>query len=262
MIIASLLLCPVYLRYSAQVRAGLPMHLSIFFVGTLNVVFTVLLVFSLQLLSASVNTLLLYLYPIFTAVLAFFILNEKLTPIKIGALVGALTGVFLIVYAPDAVVNMKGVALVVGAALVNATMMVAIRKSVAGVPPLMLSTGNLTWAGVSMVIIGMFLRIPLVAEMTAPGLVIIFTLAVVPTVLALVFLNFGLNYVEASYSSIIMTIEPLLTAILAVIFLKERLTLFQSLGGLVILGSLLLLTSGERISVRLQPKRMDESKIS
>lgn len=78
--------------------------------------------------------------------------------------------------------------------------------------------------------------------------------------MALVFLNFGLSHTEASYSSIIMTTEPLLTALLAAILLEERLTLFQSFGGVVILGSLLLLTMGEHISVKLQSERMGESK--
>lgn len=247
LLIAAGILAPVYIRYACQTRAGWKTHLALFVIGTVSITQGLLMLFALQLLSASVATLLLYLYPIFTSVLAFFVLKEKLTPVKTVALAVAITGVFFIVYAPGAVMSSKGVALAVCSAMANSVVLVLIRKMVAGIPPLMCSTGMLTWSGAVIAVISLVLRVPLVSVMTVSRLIPVAVLALVATVLAVTLLNYGLSHAQASLTSIIMTIEPLLTAIWAAMLLREHLTLCQLFGGMLVIGSLLLLTVGDRL---------------
>jgi len=66
-------------------------------------------------------------------------------------------------------------------------------------------------------------------------------IAAICTVLPVFALNAGIQKLGATRSAIIATFEPLLTAVLAVIFLGEIMLPIQWLGGLVIIASVILL---------------------
>ena len=167
MLIASLLLAPLYLRFALKFRISWKTHLALFVLGgIINAGVSLILTFALQVLSASITILLLYLYPVFTAVIASLFLKERITFLKVLALTGALAGVVLIVYVPRAVINMKGVFLAIIAAVIYAIMMVAIKKAVTGVPPLVSSAAMLTWGGVTMLVTGAIFQVPVFSVLT------------------------------------------------------------------------------------------------
>jgi len=55
----------------------------------------------------------------------------------------------------------------------------------------------------------------------------------------------SLGYLPASVANLIATLEPVMTAALAYIFLGERMTVVQLFGGLVIVTGVVLLRIGE-----------------
>ena len=72
------------------------------------------------------------------------------------------------------------------------------------------------------------------------GWLVLIVLAFVPTVLGFGLYNTSMNYLPASIVSLLATSEPAMTAVEAYIFLDERMTNVQIIGGLVILSAVLL----------------------
>ncbi|MBI3741008.1 MAG: EamA family transporter, partial [Chloroflexi bacterium] len=65
-------------------------------------------------------------------------------------------------------------------------------------------------------------------------------LALGPTIGALILFNWGLKIVPASNASVVATIEPVMAALLAFLFLGEHLEIWQMIGGgLVIAGAVI-----------------------
>jgi drug/metabolite transporter (DMT)-like permease len=69
----------------------------------------------------------------------------------------------------------------------------------------------------------------------------LFALVVVSTVFPVFFLNAGIQKVGPARAAILGTVEPLLTIILAAVFLGERLQPVQLVGGAFILASVVIL---------------------
>jgi drug/metabolite transporter (DMT)-like permease len=73
-------------------------------------------------------------------------------------------------------------------------------------------------------------------------------LAVVPTVGGYGLYTVSLTHLPASTASLIVTLEPVMTAALAFVFLGERLTVLQTLGGGLILTGVVLLRLSDRVA--------------
>lgn len=241
-LIGALFLVPIYLKYTLQNKMGWKIHLSLLLLGLMNVSVNLTLVYTLQVLPASITILLLYLYPIFIVLISSLFLGEKISYKKALSLVGGLLGVVLIVYVPQAAINTRGMIMAVGAAILYSIMVIGMGKMAIKVPPLISSAAMLSWGGIAMLFFSVIFRIQIITDMTPPGLAIIILLACISTVMSVVLLNYGLLLIGALHTSVVMNVEPLLTTILAVIVLNEQLTVRQSFGIMVIIGSLLFLT--------------------
>jgi drug/metabolite transporter (DMT)-like permease len=71
-------------------------------------------------------------------------------------------------------------------------------------------------------------------------------LAAGPTVAGFGLYNISLSHLPSSVANLIVTLEPAFTAVIAYIFLGERLTSPQGLGSILILGAVILLRISER----------------
>ncbi|MFI7023907.1 DMT family transporter [Micromonospora sp. NPDC049900] len=74
-------------------------------------------------------------------------------------------------------------------------------------------------------------------------------LGAVPTALAYALFFAGLVSVRATTASVIALVEPVTAAVIAVLFLDERLTAAATVGSAVLLGAVVVLTLGERRAV-------------
>ena len=70
---------------------------------------------------------------------------------------------------------------------------------------------------------------------------VLFLLAAGPTLVGFGLYNISLGYLPASVANLIITLEPVFTAIIAAAFLGERLNAVQIAGGVLILGGVALL---------------------
>lgn len=199
---------------------------------------------SIKYASAGLIALLLYLYPMFVFILSVIFLREKITAVKVIALVLSLVGAGLTVD-PDGG-QLLGVVMIISAALIysvyiivgaNVTKQVSTFQSSAVI---FMSAGAvfgiLTFAN------GVHLPQSNTGWLAMLGMVIFSTIIPITTFLA------GLEIVGPTNAAMLSTLEPVVTVLLAAWLFGERLTPVTLLGGGLILAAVIILTRAELAS--------------
>lgn len=231
-----------------------PVLLQLIGMGALGYVGQAFLYFTaLKYASPGLVALLLYLYPVFVAVLSVIFRNERLTTIKLLSLGLAVAGVALTVSPGDGSQQTSsqwvGILLAIGAALVYSFYIIVgagVLKKVSAV----FSTTVIFASAAAMS--GLIVAIRAYQASSAPVwpgtisswltiglLVLLATLIPVTTFLA------GLERIGPTNASMLSTIEPVVTVLLAAWILSEPLPAVALLGGVLILAAVLLLSWSE-----------------
>jgi drug/metabolite transporter (DMT)-like permease len=183
---------------------------------------------------------LFYTYPAWVALLAAIRKTERLTPIRIFALVLALTGVTIMVGAPTERLNPIGVLLALGSALLYSAYLPALEHVQEGIPALLSTFLLIAGAAISFSIGAVFageLFVPRGASVWSN----IFLLAFVSTVIAFSTLIKGLSVLGPVRTSIIATVEPFFTAILGALVLGNQSGGATLIGGVLIAAAVLVI---------------------
>jgi drug/metabolite transporter (DMT)-like permease len=200
--------------------------------------------------SAGLVALLLYLYPMFVFVLSMIVLGEKVTWIKVIALIVALLGTALTV--DPAGGQLYGILLAISAALIYSVYIIAgtnVMKHVSAVQSsLVIFASAGAVYGVLMAVNGVHLPATNTGWLGIAGIVLIATVVPVAAFLA------GLERIGPTHAAMLSTLEPVVTVLLAGLLFGERLQTVTILGGALILVAILLLT---RTEVRIAPPHHD-----
>jgi len=191
--------------------------------------------------SAGLVALLLYLYPIFIALISFFVLHEPVTGIRRLALGLALAGTALTVGPAGG--EIVGILLGISAALIYSIYILVgaqVMKHVSAVQSsaVIFTSAGIT-AGVLMLINGPHLPASAGGWITIMSIVLIATVLPVGTFLA------GLKRIGPANAAMLSILEPLVTVLLAAVCLGETLSPMTWIGGGLILTAVLLQTKGE-----------------
>ena len=191
--------------------------------------------------SAGLVALLLYLYPMFVFVLSVIVLREKVTWIKVFALLLALTGTALTV--DPAGGELTGILLAISAALIYSVYIIVgtnVMKHVSAVQSsvvIFASAGAVY--GILTAVNGVHLPTTNSGWFGIIGIVLVATIIPVVTFLA------GLERIGPTNAAMLSTLEPVVTVLLAAWIFSERLQPITLLGGGLILVAVILLTRGE-----------------
>lgn len=192
---------------------------------------------------------LFYTYPAWVALLAALRRTERLTLIRISALVLALAGVAVMVGAPTEKLNPVGVVLALASALLYSAYLPVLEHVQKTIPAIASSFLLVAGAAVVFVITAIVageVTIPVDKEVWAN----ILLLAFVSTVIAFSFLIKGLSVLGPVRTAIIATVEPFFTAILGVIVLSNEPRISTLVGGILIAGAVLMIEwSSARVAV-------------
>ena len=192
---------------------------------------------------------LFYTYPAWVALLAAIRRTERLTVIRISALVIALAGVTIMVGAPTEKLNPIGVVLALASALLYSAYLPALEHLQKTIPAIASSFLLVVGAAVAFIATAMAageLFVPAGKEVW----VNILLLAFVSTVIAFSFLIKGLSVLGPVRTAIIATVEPFFTAILGVIVLSNEPRFSTLVGGILIAGAVLMIEwSSARVAV-------------
>ena len=191
--------------------------------------------------SAGLVALLLYLYPIFVAVLSTVFLNEKLTRIKVTALMLALFGTALTVGPAGG--QMSGILLAISAALIYSVYIIVGTNVMKHVSAVQSSTVIFASAGIVYGLLTLSNGAHFPASnsgwLAMLGIILISTIIPVVTFLA------GLERIGPTNAAMLSTLEPVVTVLLAAWLFGERLMPIVLVGGGLILVAVILLTKSE-----------------
>ncbi len=204
-----------------------------------------LFAFSLHFLSASLSTILLYTYPALVTLLSFAIGDEKFTAQKGFALLICFIGLVLVVGISTANISIAGVLLALGAASVYSGYIVISNKLLKSIHSLLVSTYICSAAAAAYLLVGTLTK-SLILDISFSGWLAIGGMAVLGTLVAVLFFFAGMALIGPSSASIISNIEPVVTVVLSAILLSETITPLQTSGGLLILFGILILQSRKK----------------
>jgi drug/metabolite transporter (DMT)-like permease len=194
---------------------------------------------SLRTIPAAITSILLYVYPVLVTLLARVVLGEALTTMRLLALALACAGVVLVVGpSPTGHLDLGGVLLGLASAVVYSTYILAGGVLVRGVPALYATAVIATVGGLSY--LGFGAVTSQLHTLDGQGWGIVAGIAVIPTVIAASAFLAGLWRVGPTRASIVSTLEPATTALLAALLLGEGLSASRLLGGAVVLAAAVL----------------------
>ena len=193
---------------------------------------------ALRTLPASLVVLIAYLYPSQVVIAGWLFLHRRISLIAAVALVASFTGVLLLV--GGAQIQLSWALVFALAAPTIYTGYILVGETVMhDVPAVGASAVIMSGAAVMFAIFAGFqgeLKLPA----TAGGWGVAIGVALIPTMIAISTFLAGLPRIGAARASLISTWEPVVTIILAVILFHEGFTLFQVLGGVLILVAVIL----------------------
>lgn len=198
----------------------------------------------LQRIPASLSSVLLYIYPVFVALNMWVVEGRKPTRLEAGAMALALVGAALTASPWDALrgvgPDVLGVLLVLGAAAGYGVYIVVSNRYVHRAGPLISTAWVALGASVSFGLTGLFAR-TWVVPATSRAAALLLGLIVFSTILPLATFFAGMRRVGPTAASLLSTLEPVFTILLAALILHETLTRSQWAGGALILGAVVLL---------------------
>lgn len=195
---------------------------------------------ALQYAQASLVALLLYLYPAFVTLLAALWLGERLTLVKGAALVLCLAGSALMVGGGKG--EPLGIALALAAAVIYSLYVVVGARVTRGIDPLATTAVVCLSAAAVFAIVSLARTLsgtPPHLPATALAWAALVAMALVSTVTAMLAFFAGLSRLGAARTSMLSTLEPVVTVLLAAITLGERLSPLQWVGGAAVLAAVL-----------------------
>jgi drug/metabolite transporter (DMT)-like permease len=252
---AALLLVPVLIHYRKQIPRD---RRTLFLLAQLTLLGFVLNkaleYIGLSLSTASDVALLIATESIFTGLLSWLFLRERVTRSGVASLAIGLLGVYLIVerglipnLGDGASTRILGDVLVVLSLLLEAGYTVRGKVTLTTMPPLLFTALTITgsmffWAPAGIVAVahnGM-------PHLSVGGWLSAFYLAAITTVLSYWLWFRGLSVVDASAAAPILFIQPLLGAALAIVILHDEITLATVSGAACIVVSLLFVMRSSR----------------
>lgn len=197
---------------------------------------------ALQHASAGLVALLLYLYPFLVTLLGVVFAGERLTLLRTLAVLSALLGTALTIGAGISG-SPLGIALGVAAALIYSIYILVGNRVLKEEDPLAAAAVvMLAAAGVfGLVVLVDAPRFPASAAAWAAVLAI----ALISTVVAMVGFFAGIKRLGAADAATLSSLEPVVTFVLAAIFLDEPVSAAQMAGGAIVLGAVIALARGQ-----------------
>jgi drug/metabolite transporter (DMT)-like permease len=197
---------------------------------------------ALERIDASLLSLLLYTFPAMVAAAAVALGRDRIDGRRLAALTLASGGLTLVVAGAGAgALDPLGAALGLGAAVVYTTYILVSDGIARRVSPRLLSALVCTSGAASLTAAAALLGELRPGELTVAGWGWLACLAVVSTVAAVSLFFGGLRRVGPTTASILATVEPIVTVVLAFLVFGETLGVVQIAGGALVLAAVLVL---------------------
>jgi drug/metabolite transporter (DMT)-like permease len=193
---------------------------------------------ALQTLSASLVVLIVYIYPGLVVIAGWLFLRRSVSRWHVVALAVSFAGLVLLVGGAELQIAW-GLVFAIAAPTIYTAYILFSEKVMSQVPAIGASAVIMSGAGIAFAVIagiGGELNLPASRD----GWLVVLSLAVVPTMIAISTFLAGLPRVGAARASLLSTWEPVVTVVLAVILFGDRFTFVQAVGGVLILAAVVM----------------------
>ncbi len=231
----------IALRRPVAPLEGRVPRLPVMVLGSLLALAAIAAFFGLQRTPAGTYVVIFYTYPTMVALISLF-RGERLSSTGYGALLLTVVGIVLSTpgfetgFTADA---LPGLITALINALIVAVYFLWSNRLLRGLPPLRAGAWTVTGTLVTLLILAPLGGISVPSSLDA--WVNLVLLAVISTVLPVFSLNIGIQKLGATKASIVSSFEPILTSVLALIFLNESMQPIQWLGAMSIVASVVIL---------------------
>lgn len=209
-------------------------------------IFHVLWVMAVVMIPIAVATVLNYTAPFFVVLFAWVLWHERPTRVQTASLVLAFAGCLLVTGAYDfrnANLNWLGLLIALSTGLTYGTVSIFGKNALKRYVPFTIMTYAFGFGALTI-----FLMQPnaILQSVNLPigAWISIIVLALISTVTGFALYTYGLKYLSAGSASITATLEPVVAAGLAFIFLSEMIGVIQILGGALVVAAVILLARG------------------
>lgn len=203
--------------------------------------------YSMQTLSAGLAIVIFFSHPVLVALIGSLVFRERISLRLIAALLLAVAGIILVSGLIQGSVQMSssGLAYIIASSVLYAIYSVISQNSVAKISPLTLTS---TISLVAVLVLAIVFHdaeflLHLTANQFATGL----GLALLNTVLSVFFFLKGVQYIGATRATLVGTLEPVLTMLLAYLLLRERFSSLELIGAALVFISMFLAIIPSRI---------------
>ena len=195
--------------------------------------------------SAGMTALMFYTYPAFVAFFSWVFYRKHLSSWQMKALALAFLGCLLTVDLTNQIAKPLGIILGIASGAAYALYMIGSARLLRAIPPLATAAYMLLGATVSVTLVTIIWKgLDLPSTVMAVG--VVSGLAIVATALPIVTLFAGLQRLGVVPAAILSTLEPVIAVLLGILFLGEQIWFGQILGGVLIIGSGLMLQVNSR----------------
>ena len=199
---------------------------------------------SIRIMSLSTAAILLYTSPIWIMLMSFFFFKERLTAIKILALILAFLGCVLVSGISGEGITFGGLMLGLGSGIGYGLYSILGTVALKRYSPFTVTTYAFVFAAVG----SWFICKPgdMLSKFTnarSLGFLMFFCLltALITAVIPFLAYTLGLNRMEASKAGILATVEPVVATLIGIVCFSEKLTFLSALGIILILCAIILL---------------------
>ena len=253
--IAAPVLWLVRLIPQAQKPSRITKHRKYLLLGVVYALASFNAVFALERLSSSLYVIIVFIYPSLVVLISTFT-GRSVPHLVWFGLPLTLGGLFLVSYDFDTKLAMDLFGFII--TLINSIWMAAyviLSEKV-------FRNGGDKLTGTNWVMTGAMLAgwilIPVLGVRfpdSQLGWLLVVAFGIIGTMLPILTMNIGLQYLGAARGSVIITLQPVLTVLFSTLFLRETLSLQQWVGGLLVIAAVVMLQlSGDRVG-RKEPKQ-------
>jgi drug/metabolite transporter (DMT)-like permease len=188
---------------------------------------------------ASLAALVFYIYPAIVTLGSAVFFGTRFPPSRLLVLLATLTGCALTIDVQAGSIDPLGVGLALTTAVFYSGYVLLGSRVTVGIPPLNASAWIMTVASALLVLVGAFgiFGDGFTTDIAPRGWLAILAMAIFSTVISVSAFLAGMARLDPFRASIISTIEPVISVMLAALLLAERLTTQQAVGGALIVAS-------------------------
>lgn len=210
--------------------------------GLLFALCAIFLLFSYEYMAAGIATTILFLYPLFVAVIMAILFKERINAVTGICMAIAMCGVAMLYWGDDSgALNPMGILYIVLSGLTYALYIVTVNKSNVGE----MSGLKLTFYSMSIAALLFFIK-----AVAGEGLSVLpdnmayvnlLLLGIIPTVISCVTLVYAVQYIGSTYTAVLGALDPVTAVIVGILVFSEPFTPNLAIGILMIIGAVTLI---------------------